>query len=434
MESMKQSNYNGFLWGAATSAFQIEGQVETDMTDWERRGKFRADGKDPRVGDAADHWRRWEEDFRLLRDLGVNSYRFSVEWARIEPEPGIYNQSALDQYGRMIDRLLEYGITPMVTLHHFTHPCWFQERSPWHHTRAIECYLRFVNKLSRCLLDRVPLVITLNEPLVWTLAAYGAGKFPPGEKNLRHLMTAFTNMLRAHREAYDLIKHNHPDTQVGIAHNFIAFKRAPSGIEMDRKVKRLIHHFYNSMILEAFRDNRVKVSFPLMLSYDAPIALDDKIDFWGVNYYYRLHVRFRLSIRQPFELLSLVRSSGEGKSDLGWEIYSRGLKKVCRWLASTGKPIYITENGIAAQDDSLRLRFIASHLEMLDEILREGHPVKGYYHWSLLDNYEWLEGTKARFGLYHVDFDNGYGRTLKPSGGFYRDHIKKHSVYLPATE
>jgi len=424
---MNENKNKDFLWGVATSAFQIEGSIQNDMTDWENRGRFRVDGKNPLIGQATDHWNRWEEDFELLRDLGVNSYRFSLEWARIEPEPGRFDRAAIDQYGRMIDRLRRYNVTPMVTLHHFTQPGWFHEHSPWHEPRSIVSFMDYVRHVSPLILKGVDFVVTINEPLVWGLAAYGEPKFPPGEANWQLLMESFRNMLLAHREAYDYIKNLSPKTQVGLAHNFISFKRAPYGHYFDLGVKRLIHNFYNRMIIKAFMSNRLQVKFPLVLNYDESIPLDNKIDFWGVNYYYRLHVRFRLDLRQPFDLLSIPRSSGEGQSDLGWEIYPRGLYKVCRWLKDTGKPIYITENGIAVQDDNRRLEFLKSHLKMLEKARHENPMIRGYFHWSLLDNYEWLEGTSARFGLYHVDYDNDLKRSLKPSGIFYRDYIKEAS-------
>jgi len=413
-----------FLWGTATSAFQIEGGIKNDMTDWEDAGRFRTNGKNPLVGDAVDHWRRWERDFDLLREIGVNSYRFSVEWARIEPEPGRYDIKAVDQYSRMIDRLLEYNIVPMVTLHHFTHPSWFHERSPWIDSRSVESFVRFTEFLAPRFMDRVPFVVTFNEPLVWLLAGYGYGKFPPGENDPKRIMAALYNMLMAHREAYDCIKEHNPKCKIGIAHNFIAFKRAPKGIRFDRDIKRVIHHFYNQMIMEAFQTNRLKMVFPLVTAFDKPIPLDDKIDFWGVNYYYRLHVKFKFNFKQPFELLSIVRSSGQGKSDLGWEIYPKGLQKVCRWLAPYNKPIYITENGVAANDDGLRVEFLKSHLNVLEKVRKENKLVRGYFYWSLMDNYEWLEGTAARFGLYHTDYENDLGRSMKPSAEFYRDYIE----------
>lgn len=420
---MTNTGSDRFLWGVGTSAFQIEGQIDNDITQWERQGRFRQGVFDPTVGDATDHWRRWEGDFELLKRLGVNSYRFSIEWARLEPEPGRFDETAFDQYSRMIDRLLEYDITPMLTLHHFTHPTWFHGSCPWHKPESIDAFRRFVAKVSARLLDRVPLVVTINEPLVWLLAAYADAKFPPGLKDLNLMMQALYNMLEAHREAYDVIKASHPSTRIGIAHNFIVFKRARLNHLVDRHLKPLIHRFYNMMIPEAFEQDRLQYTFPLVLSFDKAIKLREKIDFWGINFYYRLHVRFRFNLERPFEMLFIPRS-GEGTSDLGWEIYPKGLRKVCKWLKFTGKPLYVTENGIAAEDDSLRVDFIKKHLAMLAKAVDDGYPVRGYYHWSFLDNYEWLEGTRARFGLYHTDYSNNYARSLKPSGSLYREYIK----------
>ncbi len=421
---MKSRNKDKFLWGVSTSAFQVEGHVENDMTEWEHLGKFMNDGLDPRVADAVDHWNRWEEDFNLLNELGINAYRFSVEWARIEPERGKINQDAIEQYVRMIGKLHEFGIAPMLTILHFSHPAWFHRSTPWHHESSIESYLNFVDILIENFLDRVPFVVTFNEPLVWLLAAYGDGKFPPGKRDISQMMTSLKNMLTAHRRAYDLIKAKYPRCEVGIAHNFMVFKKARPFSMVDKHLRRTIHYFYNLMIPDAFITNRLKYFFPLLVNYDSAIDLDNSIDFWGVNYYCRIHVKFRLRLNHPFDLIYLPKA-GEGQSDLGWEIYPKGLRRVCRWLESTGKPIYFTENGIAADDDNLRVRFLEKHLRVLQKARKDGYPIKGYFHWSLLDNYEWLVGRSARFGLYHVDYDNSLERSMKPSGQFYRDFIRQ---------
>ncbi len=413
-----------FLWGVATSAYQIEGGLNNDMSDWEFAGRFWQPSRNPRIGQAVDHWNRWEEDFQRLLELGVNGYRFSLAWSRIEPEPDKFDDAAIERYRRMIDWLCDHNIKPMVTLHHFTHPQWFHQVSPWHEPTAIERFEKFVTKVTQRLLDRVPLVVTFNEPLVWQLAAYGDGVFPPGQRDFGLMMKSLHNMLLAHRRAYDCIKQRHPACAVGLAHNFIIFKRARRGNFVDDGLKRLIHAFYNLMIPETFRTNRLAFHFPFLLSYNEPIDLDNRIDFWGVNYYYRLHVRFRMSLSCPFELLFIPRS-GLGQSDLGWEIYPKGLRRICKWLRPAGRPIIITENGIAAHDDELRIRFLRAHLRMVARIRRSGYPLAGYFHWSLLDNYEWLVGRDARFGLYHVDFNNEYRRTLKQSGAYYRDWIKR---------
>jgi beta-glucosidase len=414
------------LWGVATSSFQIEGGVLNDMTAWEKCAPAEGSTAIPACGVAVDHWNRWESDFALLKELGVGSYRFSLEWSRLEPQPNRFDTAAFDQYSRMIDKLLDLKIVPMVTLHHFTNPVWLHSVTPWHQPDSISSFLRYVETVSSRLLDTVPLVVTFNEPLVWVLAAYGDGKFPPGFRDLEMMMNALRNILIAHRQAYDLIKEKHPKTQIGIAHNFMVFKRARGFSFADRRLRRIIHCFYNLMIPDSFETNRLKFHFPLLMSHDTEVPLDNKIDFWGVNYYCRMHVRFKLRLGRPFELQYIPRS-GEGESDLGWEIYPKGLKRVCRWLRHTGKPVFITENGIAAEDDSRRVQFLKLHLLMLDKAIDEGYPVRGYYHWSLMDNYEWLVGTHARFGLYHVDYTDELRRTIKPSGLFYKEHIARRS-------
>ena len=428
---MIRNTDNEFLWGVSTSAFQIEGGIENDITDWERRGRFENGKENPVYGSSTEHWQRWQADFELLRELNVNSYRFSVEWARIEPERGKFDSSALDQYSRMVDRLLELGITPMLTLHHFTHPSWFHAQTPWHHKESVEAFTEYTAKVADTLGDRVSKYITINEPMVWLLAGYLDAKFPPGEKNVRHLADALYNMLLAHASAYDIIKKANPTAEVGIANNFIVFKSARKWNPLDKKIKRLIHNFYNLSIIDAFRDNVVRIKFPLVFNYERPIALDDKIDFWGVNYYYRMHVRFKLSLKYPFELFFRDKS-GSGFTDLGWEIYARGLAKVLDWLKETGKPIYVTENGIATQDDDKRLTYMRQHLAILEDSVRNNPQVRGYYYWSLMDNYEWLVGYAARFGLYEVDFRNGLKRTLRPSGHFFADYIA-NAINSPPT-
>lgn len=414
---------NKFLWGVATSAFQVEGKIQNDMTEWEAQGRFRENGKNPIYNEGVRHWDLWEDDFRLLRRLMVNSYRFSVEWSRLEPEEGKFNREALSQYDRMIDKLLEYEIAPMLTLHHFTHPVWFHKSTPWHRSTSIESYERYVNTVARLFADRVNYFVTFNEPLVWLLAGYGDAKFPPGIKSFKKLMDGLVNMLKSHRRAYEIIKGYNRDSNIGIAQNFIIFDAARKESRLDGKIRELIHNFYNLMIPEVFLSNRLRFHFPLLLKYEEVIPLDNKIDFWGINYYYRMHLRFKLNFRRPFHFF-FERKSEEGVSDMGWEIYSTGLYKILEWLKFTEKPLYVTENGIASDDDSKRLNFLRIHLGVVEWAIKNGYPLKGYFHWSLMDNYEWLEGYAARFGLYSVDLKNDYSRNLKESGRYYADYLR----------
>ncbi len=414
---------NKFFWGVVTSAFQIEGFLQNDMTEWEAKGKFRTNDKNPVYGDASRHWKLWEEDFLLLKELGVNSYRYSMDWGRIEPEKGVFDEGALCQYDRMVDKLLELGITPMLTLHHFTHPVWFHKISPWHKKASVPAFLNYAEKIIDRFRDRISLFITFNEPMVWILAAYGDGKFPPGKKNVKQLGSALAHMLTAHGKIYDYIKSRQPEAQVGIAKNFIIFRPERSWSLLDRGVVHLIHKFYNMTLFDAFKSGRLKLFFPFLLNHEEKLPVADKIDFWGINYYYRLHIRFQPKINLPLQL-NFIHRSGEGLSDLGWENYSDGLWEVMQWINLTGKPYYITENGIADASDEKRISYLQKHLAQVRKARENDFPLKGYFHWSLMDNYEWLEGESARFGLYAVDYSDNYSRILRGSGRYYSEFIK----------
>jgi beta-glucosidase len=417
--------YNNFLWGVSTSAFQIEGYVQNDMTEWENAGKFRQNGLNPKYRNAVQHWKHWSTDFDLLKDLGVNSYRFSIDWARIEPQPGKFDESSIQQYGKMIDRLLQLGIKPMLTLHHFTHPVWFHDTCPWHLSSSIQYYTRFVETIMKSFGDKIQLYITFNEPLVWALAAYGDGKFPPGEKDITKMALVLKHMLQAHKEAYQIIKKYQSAAQIGIAHNFIIFQPERSWYLLDRGITFLINRFYNFVFLDAFQKNQLKIILPFIIRFQESLMLDDCIDFWGINYYYRMHLRSQLRLSKPMEF-KFHNRSGEGLSDLGWENYSRGLWEILKWVKRANKPIYITENGLADSQDRHRTAYLKNHLSITEKAIKNGIPIKGYFHWSLLDNYEWLVGKEGKFGLYEVDYENNFERKIRKSGQYYSNYIRKN--------
>ena len=237
------------------------------------------------------------------------------------------------------------------------------------------------------------------------------------------MMLALTHMIEAHVAVYDHIKQINPEANIGIAKNFIVFKARNSWNPFDNGVQDLIHNFYNLMLIRAFSTNRMEFNFPFLLKYSQPIAIDNKIDFWGINYYYRMMVNFRINLKQPFRL-SFIRDAKQGYSDLGWENYSKGLMKVFKWLRETGKPVVITENGIAAEDDRKRVEYLRTILKKVKKGRKKNYPLKGYFHWSFLDNYEWLEGRSARFGLVHIDYADNYRRSLKESARYYADYIR----------
>ena len=423
---MKQVE-ESFLWGIATSAFQQEGYIENDMTDWETLGCFKENGKNPMYGNGSAYWKRWRKDFKLLPELNINAYRFSIEWARIEPHPGQYDRKALNTYKKMIGELHRMGIRPMLTLHHFTHPRWFHSTCPWHEEQSVEYFTRYCDVLLEELGKQVSYYITFNEPLVWALAAYADAKFPPGEKNLDHMMAALKHMLMAHRIIYDRIKQINKQARVGIAKNFIIFKPGRSWFLPDQGVCRLIENFYNFMLLNAFQKNRLTCKFPFLLDYDQEIQLDDAIDFWGINYYYRMHAAFRMSLKKPIALY-FKNESKAGMSAMGWENYPKGLKRVIRWVRQTGKDMMITENGIATNDDQARMDYIRKHIKIVRKAVKKGIPLKGYFYWTLLDNYEWLEGKAARFGLISVDYDKDYKRSPRESARYFARLVSEQNI------
>ncbi|MBN2426227.1 MAG: family 1 glycosylhydrolase [Calditrichaceae bacterium] len=418
------TNTDRFLWGTATSSFQIEGQIENDMTEWEKLGKFRRDGNDPVYGSAIGHWDRWKEDFELLREIGVNAYRFSVEWSRIEKQPGIFDEQVLEKYKAFISWLNASDITPMLTLHHFTHPIWFHKQCPWHHDDSIEIFARFVEKVISVTEDDVPYLITFNEPVVWALAAYGDARFPPGEKNLNLMMTALYNILKAHAKVYKMIKTKYPAVNIGIAKHLICFQPEKWWSLIDHGLSAICDGFFNRILYKAFKQNRLRYYLPFLINFDKFLDLENTIDFWGVNYYFRMFTGLKADFKQPLNM-KFINRSGEGLSDLGWENYSEGLDKLLQLTVKENKPVIITENGIAASDDQRRIEYLKNHLNIVEKA-RKNMPLKGYFYWSLLDNYEWLVGYNARFGLVETNAENPGYRKIKESAKYFNTFISNH--------
>ncbi len=316
----------------------------------------------------------------------------------------------------MIDRLLELNIKPMLTLHHFSHPAWFHNYSPWISKDAVHVFYRFAKTIIRKFSEKVPYWISFNEPLVWSLAAYGDAQFPPGKKSPQLVMRALHNMLEVHREVYQLLKSYNPDAQMGIAKHFITFKEARSWFFPDKGIADRMNIFFNQLVPQAFQSNQLKFRLWPLLNYNEEILLDNKIDFWGINYYYRMHTRFQFNFKHPVKLLFK-----NPQTEMGWEVYPKGFKKTIRLLESTNKDIYITENGIATNDDKMRNSFLKDHIAILKKAAQKNPKIKGYFYWSFLDNYEWLEGKSKRFGLINVDYKNQFRRSFKKSAKYFSE-------------
>jgi beta-glucosidase len=383
-----------FLWGVATSAFQLEGSPYADWTSWDS-----ILSEKPEV---TNHYSLYKEDLSLLKELGVNAYRFSLEWSRIQPREYSWDDRALSHYQEIIDILTKNGIEPMVTLHHFTHPLWFITKYPWHEDSAIDHFSHYLDKvLSE--LRGVRYWITFNEPYVLLLGGYLEGCMPPGIRDVSLAIKALKNILTCHAMAYDRIHEKNPQAMVSVAHNMAALAPWRRWNPFDRLLSRVAKYFYNHSLLDAFLTGRLVIKFPFKNEIEMAVPIKDKLDFFGVNYYTRIHIRFN-----PFKKMGVELRhrdiDGHGLTDMGWEIHPYGLEKVLRYASRLKVPLIITENGIATRDDQRKIKFMRRHVDVLERCLKNGIDVRGYYYWSLIDNYEWLQGLDARFGLYTVDF------------------------------
>ncbi len=427
-----------FLWGAATSSHQIEGgNVHNDWWQWEQAGMCEGGA---RSGIATDHWNRFREDLRLAADLGLNSYRFSVEWSRIEPKEGRWNEEALEWYRELINECEKLKLLPMLTLHHFTSPLWFAEQGGFANEKASEKFVGYTEKVVRTLGARVPLWCTLNEPMVLVAGTY-LGKFmPPGQFSPKHASLACHHLLKSHALAYERIHQlietrqgpwkNHP-IMVGIAHNMIDFKPDRRWHPIENILTRVFRRFYNRAWLDAVTGKKQHFGVTGIIPYAAQVreALGKKTaDFIGINYYTKAYVQWRPKApaqESPAELplgLAFARRM-ETVSDMGWAIHPQGLKKMIESVSNYRLPIYITENGIADRDDRLRERFLKEHLRVISEARQNGIDLRGYYYWSLLDNFEWIKGFGPRFGLYRVDYET-LARTINPSALILKNLIQ----------
>ena len=383
-----------FLWGVATSAFQLEGSPHADWASWDEILSVNPD--------VTNHYELYRNDLKLLQELGVNAYRFSLEWSRIQPREHEWNDEAVAHYQEIIDILNENGIEPMLTLHHFTHPLWFIRRYPWHEPSSVGKFMSFAERIVSELRG-VRYWITFNEPYVLLLGGYLEGCMPPGLRNPVFAMRALEHICICHGRTYDAIHAHHPGAMVSVSHNMAALAPWWSWNPLDRALARIAKYFYNHSLLDAFMTGQMRIKFPLKRELVFSVPIQGKLDFFGVNYYTRVHIRFNPLKRMGVELRH-HDIDGFGLTDMGWEIHPSGLEKVLRYAARLNVPLIITENGIATRNDQKKIRFMKRHIDVVERCIRDGIDVRGFFWWSLIDNYEWLAGLDSRFGLYRVDF------------------------------
>ncbi len=404
----------GFLFGAATSSHQIEGGNDNDWTDWE--ASTAPDGK-PRIlhggrsGVGPDSWNRFDEDLALLEQLGANTYRFSLEWSRIEPEEGRFDAAALERYKGWATQLRARGIEPMVTLLHFTLPKWLAAKGGFESDEAPIAFERYAEQVAKALGGVVDLWCTVNEPTAQSFLGYVNGIWPPGRKeDTQACAEVFTRLLEAHARAarairtYDTIDADGDGraTQIGIAHH-VRWVQAASPNLADRIVAAFAHDFVNESAIRANQTGVVTITVPGAASIHREIpGLRGSMDYLGLNYYTRDHVR--VDRKSPSGMVQFVPED-RPKNDLGWEIYPEGLYAVLKRYGALGLPILITENGLDDRSGEKRSDYLRTHLYAMEKAISEGVDVRGYYHWSLIDNFEWAEGYEPKFGLFRVDLD-----------------------------
>lgn len=410
-----------FLWGAATSAHQVEGNnCLNDWWAWEQAHRVSEVS-----GAACEHYGRFREDFELVSRLGHKAHRFSLEWSRLEPRENQWDGGAFAHYEEVFRDLARRGIEPVVTLHHFTNPQWLLEEGGWKNERVVDYFSRYVRRVVEAYGRYVRFWITLNEPLIFLYFSYFEGIWPPGGKDFGAAMVVFRSLIRAHVAAYREI-HRHYETAlhrpawVSVANHTIVFEPAREHACTDRIAVFLRDQFVNHLFFRSCRSGFL--FFPGV--FCEPLAQHSTLDFLGVNYYTRNFIRFE----GPWgaRLFGIVDDRGQppGKlgerNQMGWEVYAPGLYRVLRDLMRYRLPIMICENGICASHDEQRARFLSDHLAQVRRARAEGMPVWGYLYWSLLDNFEWHHGFGPRFGILEVDYAT-QARKLRPSAQILTD-------------
>ncbi|MFY9549832.1 MAG: family 1 glycosylhydrolase [Thermoanaerobaculia bacterium] len=406
------------MWGVATSAYQVEGAEDNDWTEWELGGRLKRRGE--RCGKGSGHRERWRADLTLLPSLSANAYRFSLERSRIEPKPGTFSEEALAFEAARVAALNRMGIEPCVTLHHYTHPRWFWREGGWEDPRSVEAFRRYAAAAAAALGPRVRWWVTLNEPIVFLLGGFLGGLIPPGKRSFSAAARALEHMLRAHAEAAAVLREAIPGARVGIAHNMLEFAPDRRDSALDRRLAREGERLYNLALLEAIATGKLDWSFPGQGRTRVGLPeLPGANDYVGVNYYSRVHIRFR-GMPGAIGEFFYRDPAARGLTDTGWEVHPQGFDAVLRQATLAGLPIVVTENGIATTDDRRRRDFLREHALVLAHRRAAGDPILGYFHWSLLDNFEWLEGFRPRFGLYEVDYAT-YARRRRPSADLFAE-------------
>lgn len=408
-ETEKKKFPENFFWGAATASYQVEGGIENN--DWAQAAR---EGRVPVCGIACDHYNRYEEDFDIAKSLGHDAHRMSIEWARIEPEEGNFNQEAIEHYQRVAKSLQDRGIHPGITLWHFTLPLWFSERGGFERDDAPEIFARYCAFVVEHLKDYCHHYSTMNEPIVYASNGWFRGSWPPfkrfaltdlisitnsgrtteskAQKNFRNIflyLRVVNNLARAHNRAYDAIKEVLLASDVSVVKHVILFHANQN--PFNKLIARVMNWWWTHRFMK---------------------QVYMKCDSIGLNYYF--HRKF--GDTATYE-----------KTDMDWDIYPEGIEESLMMLTRYNKPLYISESGLADARDIHRADYIVRQIEAMWRAIQRGADVRGHFYWSLLDNYEWALGFEKRFGLVEVDYTT-QKRTIRPSAYIYKKICEDNAV------
>lgn len=389
----------GFLWGAATSAHQVEGDnIHSDWWEWEKR----IQSPEKQSNQACDQYHKYREDFTLAQELGHNAHRLSLEWARIEKEEGKFDEAEIEHYQAVLQDLKDKNMKVMLTLHHFSNPAWFAKIGGWENFKAPYYFARFVKKIVPELKDYVDFWITINEPGIYIWHMYIDPQWPNSKKSLFGQIKTYFNFARAHKKAYQLIHQLDLGKPVGMAQNIQSYSA-----------------YHKHSLIEQLG---VIVS-DLVANHAFYFLTRGHHDFLGINYYFHHRLKKDQGLIPKQED---VTSYTKDVSDLGWEIFPEGMFDVLTDLADD-LPIYITECGIATSNDDRRIRFLMQYLQEVYRAIHAGVNVRGFFYWSLLDNFEWHRGFEPRFGLIEIDYQT-QKRIVRPSALIYADIIRNNGI------
>jgi len=404
------------LWGASTSAHQVEGGTKNNWSEWELKNAERLaqeaktkwdlwqqekfpemfDPKNYVAGLACDHYNRYEADFEIAKKLGHNAHRFSIEWSRIEPEEGKFDEKEIEHYRTVIKAIKARGMEPFVTLWHWTNPLWLEAKGGCESREFAACFSRYSEYVAQQLGSEVRFWITLNEPTSVIASAYMNGVWPPQKKSTLRAFRLYSHFAKAHNVAYEHIHAADADAQVGFSNILHSFEAYSKESFLDRLMVKIGRYIANKRMLNLTKGHN---------------------DFLTVQYYF--HNRFKFPKK--------IHVHDKPETDMGWEIFPEGIYHIIKRLRRYKLPIYITENGLADAADSQRAEFIKQHLFWIYKSIQEGADVRGYFYWSFLDNFEWDKGFWPRFGLVEIDYKT-QERKIRSSAWEYAKICKSNEL------